>query len=75
MQGIGNVTVHGCRFVNNSGTGLLIENSGVYFSASYLFQGNKAYNGGGMALYWDSSLELLDNATMFFQDNFAENVG
>lgn len=40
LQGIGNVIVYGCRFVNNSGTGLLIENSGVYFSGSNLFQGN-----------------------------------
>ena len=75
LNSIDNVTVHNCSFVNNSATGLLVENSNIYFSGDNIIRGNKGYNGGGMALYFGSTLLLSANATISFEDNSAENNG
>ena len=75
LDSISNVTVHNCSFVNNSATGLLVENSHIYFSDDNIIRGNKGYNGGGMALYVGSTLTLLENSTISFEDNVAENNG
>ena len=70
-----NVTVHSCSFVNNSATGLFIESSHIYFSGHNIIRGNKGYNGGGMALYFFSTLTLAENSTISFEDNLAKNNG
>ena len=75
LTSISNVTVHNCSFVNNSATGLLVENSHIYFSGDNIIRGNKGYNGGGIALYFCSTLTLSENATISFEDNLAENNG
>ena len=74
LNSINNVTVHNCSFVNNSATGLLLDNSNVYFSGDNIIRGNRGYNGGGVALYY-GSLTLSENATISFEDNLAENNG
>ena len=75
LYSISNVTVHNCSFVNNSATGLLVENSHIYFSGDNIIRGNKGYNGGGIALYFCSTLTLLENTTISFENNLAENNG
>ena len=76
LYSIDNVTVHNCSVVNNSATGLLVENSHIYFSGDNIIRGNRGYNGGGMALYFCSILTLLsENTTILFKDNLAENNG
>ena len=71
---LGNITVHNCSFVNNSATGLLVENSNIYFSGDNSIRGNRGYNGGGMTLL-GSTLTLSENTTISFEDNLAENYG
>ena len=75
FHGIGNLTVHNCSFENNSGTGILVENSNLYFSGSNVLRKNIAYNGGGIAMYTYSTLHLLENATLSLISNYAYNFG
>ena len=75
LNSVSNVTVHNCSFMNNFATGLLIENSNIYFSGDNIMRENQGYNGGGMALYYGSTLTLLENAMISFEDNMAENNG
>ena len=75
LYSISNVVVHNCSFLNNSATGLLVENSNIYFSGDNIIRGNKGYNGGGMALYYGSTLTLLENSMTSFEDNVAKNNG
>ena len=75
LNSIGNITVHNCSFVNNSATGLLVENSNISFGGYNIIRGNRGYNGGGMALYSGSTLTLSESATILFEDNVAENNG
>ena len=72
---IGNITVSNCSFVNNSVTGLFIYNSHVVFSGYSTIRGNRGYNGGGMALYTGSTIELLSETTISLEDNLAEKKG
>ena len=69
------ISVDSCSFLDNSGTALLVENSDMYFSGTNLFKGNKAYNGGGMALYWECEIYLMQDAQLVFEDNVADNLG
>ena len=75
IKGAGNITVHNSSILNNTGTGLLVENSIVYFSGENHVRHNKAYNGGGIALYWNSELHLLNNVMLIIEGNHAENFG
>ena len=75
LYSISNVTVHNCSVVNNSATGLLVDNSNIYFSGDNIIRGNKGYNGGGMALYFVSTLTLSENSKISFEDNLAKNNG
>ena len=75
LYSVSNVTVHNCSFVNNSATGLLVEKSNIRFSGDNIIRGNKGYNGGGMALYFGSTLTLSEDVTISFEDNLAENNG
>ena len=68
------ISIRDSSIVNNSATGLLMEDSDLYFRGLTVFQGNHGYNGGGMALYGKSMVFLL-NATVLFEGNVAENVG
>ena len=72
---IGNIIVSNCSFVNNSATGLLIYNSLVVFSGYSTIRGNRGYNGGGMALYTGTTLELSSETTISLEDNLAEKKG
>ena len=47
LNSISNVTVHNCSVVNNSATGLFVENSNIYFSGDNIIRGNKGYNAQG----------------------------
>ena len=75
LNSIGNITIHNCWVVNNSGTGVMIENSNVWLSGINVFSGNQAYNGGGMAFYYSSRLYLVENVSVTFENNKAENFG
>ena len=75
LYSIDNVTVHNCSVVNNSATGLFVENSHIYFSGDNFIRGNRGYNGGGMALYFGSTLTLSGNSMISFEDNLAKNNG
>ena len=68
------IYIQDSSIVNNSVTGLLIEHSRLVFDGLVQVNGNRGYNGGGMALYGDSSI-FLENALVIFQDNFAKNIG
>ena len=72
---IGNITVHNCSIMNNLATGFFVQNSNVHFGGDNTIRGNQGYNGGGMALYYGSTLTLLEDATISFEDNLAENNG
>ena len=61
LNSIGNITVHNCSILHNSAAGLLIQNSNITFSGYNIIRGNRGYNGGGIALYFDSYLNLLEN--------------
>ena len=71
------VKVHNCSFINNSGTGLLLDSiiNNAIFSGTNVFRGNKAYNGGGIGLYQNSYIYLQKDATLVFEDNLATNLG
>ena len=69
------VTIDNCSVVNNSATGLLLYNSVIEFSGYNTIRGNKGNNGGGMALYADSTFELASETTLLFEDNLAESKG
>ncbi len=75
LRGASNAVVSDCSFLNNRGTGLLIENSDVRFNGTNVFRGNRAYNGGGMALHWHSQMIVMRNATLVFEENSADNYG
>ena len=75
LDNVGNITIHGCSFVNNSATGLLVKSGNIYFGGKNIVSGNRGYDGGGMALYLSSTLSLTENATVLFEDNVAENKG
>ena len=75
LKNVFSIRVFSCSFLNNTGTGLLIENSRISFSGLNVFRGNKAYNGGGLGLYWSSSVKFEDYARLIFENNLAENVG
>ena len=47
----------------------------MYFSGTNIIRGNKAFNGGGIALYLDSKMLLLHKATLKIENNIAENIG
>ena len=68
------IHIQDSSIVNNSVTGLLIEHSRLTIKGVVQVNGNRGYNGGGMALYGDSSI-FLENALVIIQDNFAENIG
>ena len=67
--------ISNCSFLNNFGTGLLISNSLVHFNKRNVFRENRAYNGGGLALYWGSRMYLMTNATLIFENNLASGYG
>ena len=75
LDGVDNITIHNCSFINNSATGLLVKRSNIYFHGDNIISGNKGYDGGGMALYLKSNLSLLENTAILFEDNVAENKG
>ena len=75
LDSIGNITVHNCSIVNSSAAGLLIQNSNITFSGYNIIRGNRGYNGGGIAVYFDSYIKLLENVTILLEDNLAENEG
>lgn len=52
---------------------MVLGYSNAYFSGTNVFRGNKAFNGGGIALYQDSTMKLLHNTTLKIEDNIAEN--
>ena len=68
------VHVKDSSIVNNSVTGLLITHSDVLLKGLVKVKGNRGYNGGGIALYGDSKI-YLENASVIFEYNVAENFG
>ena len=75
LNHIGSITIDNCSVVNNSATGLLLYNSVIEFSGYNTIRGNKGNNGGGMALYADSTFELASETTLLFEDNLAQSKG
>ena len=59
MSHVSNLTIHNSLFLDNAGAGVILEYSNVYFSGTNIIRGNKAFNGGGIALYLDSKMLLL----------------
>ena len=74
-KGIGTIWIQDISVVNNSATGLLIQDSDIVFLGNVLLQANHGYNGGGVALYGKSKVSVTDNTVLHFEDNVAENVG
>ena len=76
LIGMANITIENCTFANNTGTGLLVDRSEVFFKGTTSIVGNRAYNGAGMALYGVSYIYLqLPTTLLKLESNFAENVG
>ena len=64
-----------CKFINNSGTGLLVYNSYLFLGGNTLFSNNKGIKGGALALYKSRIYFFENNSKTVFLDNFAEFVG
>lgn len=75
LKNIYSIEVLGCSFLNNTGTGLLVESSLITFCGFNVFRGNQAYNGGGLGIYRYSSIKFEDHARLTFENNSAENFG
>ena len=56
-------------------TGLVLVNSKLIINGSFIVSNNIGYNGGGMALYGNSQLEIYPNSNLTFIGNHAANKG
>ena len=72
------IVMQNCSIENNihSETGLLLEDSQIFFNGTNTIKGNTGYNGGGMAMYGNSMLTIDNNkSTVLLEDNFVQNLG
>ena len=69
------LTISNCSILNNTATGLYIDNSQVHFYGTNVFRQNQAYNGGGMAILKGTQIYFSDNVRLIFEDNIAKKFG
>ena len=73
------ITMRNCSIENNihSETGILLEDSHLYFNGINIIKGNTGYKGGGMSIYGTSELTIdyYTPTRLYFEDNFARNLG
>ena len=74
IDNVQNVTFSNCHFHNNNATGLLAQNSKIYFNANITFFNNSGWNGGALALY-QSYILPWNNVNIYFYNNHAKNRG
>ena len=74
MDNAQNVTFSNCKFYNNNATGLLAENSKIYFNGNITFFNNSGWNGGALALH-QSYILPWNNTNIYFYKNYAKNRG
>lgn len=73
---IRNLTMTNITVANNTGTGLLLDQSKTIFEGQNTFQNNSAYNGGGLALHGDSFVYFASSfPSLHLIGNSAENAG
>ena len=70
-----NVTVSDSNFHRNQGTPIRLYDSSLTLSGSTHFTDNSAYQGGALALYGNSHVNILNNSHVDFATNYAEHVG
>ena len=75
LSALGNIQITNSTFVNNFGTGLLLESTDVYFSGFNRIENNIAHNGGGLALYGSSVLYFEPYTIIRLVGNKVDNAG
>ena len=72
---IDNIVFSNVSISNSSHTGLVLDNSKLTINGNFTVTNNIGLNGGGVALYGNSHLEICPNSDLAFIDNHAVNNG
>ena len=63
------------NFVRNMMTGIMLESSNIRITGNLSFHNNTGMDGGGMALYGDSTILMVPHSTLRFEYNTARKRG
>ncbi|XP_064406138.1 uncharacterized protein LOC135351136 [Halichondria panicea] len=72
---VATLVIQNTVFSNNSGTGLMLVNSGVRFKESITFEGNSARYGGAIKICDSSQMYFYNDTRVTFTDNTADLAG
>ena len=75
MIGVDNITIDGCRFIDNNLTGMIIVRSNVKIQGEMVLSGNRGKLGGGVALYDHAFMYFASHTHLYFINNHAKRGG
>ena len=75
LEGVQHVSFIDCEFSGNTGTSIVAYNSNFTFSGTTIFSNNTAHEGGAIAFYGNSHMNVSENTHVIFRDNSAHRVG
>ena len=75
IQGIKNITLSGCRFVNNNSSGIVAIQSWMFLLGENLMHNNTGVRGGGIVLCSRSIIFLHENSTLKITENKVTDYG